>query len=216
MKKIGVTQRVSIIEDYGERRDCLDQAWTELLESFDFVPIPLPNTVSNVSDYLEAVDIEGVVLTGGNDIADLDSPSNPAPERDRFERTVIAYCLSREVPILGVCRGMQLLYTYFNGDLNHMSGHINQDHRISFDPSDGVDSDLQFPESTTVNSYHTYGIDPEDVPEELINIGKAPDGSIECFTHREHQLYGIMWHPERGSGHEIDDQLISYLFGGSR
>jgi len=60
--RLGLTQRVTIIEEYGERRDCLDQAWTTLLEEWGYQPVPLPNTIADVNTYLESLDLDGIVF----------------------------------------------------------------------------------------------------------------------------------------------------------
>jgi putative glutamine amidotransferase len=213
MTRIGITQRVSVVEEYGERRDCLDQEWTRYLESFDLVPIPLPNTVSDVSSYLNTLEIEGVILTGGNDLATVNSASNPAPERDGFERELIDYALEETMPLLGVCRGMQLLNVFFDGKLSTVDDHVATDHDITFD-GDNKLRNASFPEITTkVNSYHRYGIGEQGLAADLQVLAYASDGTIECCTHPDHPLYGVMWHPERGERCETDETILTRLFG---
>lgn len=214
MTRIGVTQRVSVVKEYGERRDCLDQAWTEYLESFGLVPIPLPNTVGDVSSYLDTLDIEGAILTGGNDLTHLDSATNSAPERDEFERELIDYALENDMPLLGVCRGMQLLNVYFGGGLSTVEGHVATTHDITFD-IDTKSRDLSLPDITTVNSYHGYGIKEQDVAADLHSLGRTNDSTIECLTHPDRPLYGVMWHPERDERFEIDEIILARLFGDS-
>jgi Predicted glutamine amidotransferases len=96
--RLGLTQRVTIIEEYGERRDCLDQAWTTLLEEWGYQPVPLPNTIADVNTYLESLDLDGIVLTSGNDLAHLEDAIVPAPERDEFESAVLDWALDRSRP----------------------------------------------------------------------------------------------------------------------
>lgn len=50
MKRIGLTQRVQVVPDRGERRDCLDQNWTRLLLSLEMLPLPLVNKVEYVDN----------------------------------------------------------------------------------------------------------------------------------------------------------------------
>lgn len=213
MIRLGLTQRVEVIEDYGERRDCLDQAWTTLLESEDFQPVPLPNQIKKVNRYLESLELDGIILTSGNDLASLDNPADPAPERDRFEEAIIEYALENRVPLLGVCRGLEFLAVAFGGSLSAVDGHVAEDHQITFESSETPFSGLTFPEQATVNSYHDFGIKADDVPAGLIILGRAADGTVECVAHELHPILGIMWHPERESPSEdLDQQILNAVF----
>ncbi len=210
MTRIGLTQRVSVVEDYGERRDCLDQEWTTLVENFGFTPIPLPNTVADPQSYLNALDVDGVILTSGNDLSTLDDPDVPAPERDEFEKAVLDSAIDEELPVLGVCRGLELINTYFGGSLTTVDGHVDQDHQIRFKD---VGEGLQLPSEATVNSYHGYGIDSKDIGDDLVTVGRVLDSTIEFVTHATHPIWGMMWHPERKSPSEkVDRQIINHIF----
>lgn len=215
-RRLGLTQRVAVIEEYDERRDCLDQAWTRLLEGWGYQPVPLPNTVADFGAYLDSLDLDGVILTSGNDLAHLKDAVVPAPERDEFESAVLDWALEGSVPVLGVCRGLELINHYFNGSLSRVEDHVATTHKITF--TDAVEKDtigLPFPEQMMVNSYHDYGITPADVAQPLNVLGTAPDDSIECLGHPDEPLLGIMWHPERDTpSSEIDQQVFEYLFRG--
>lgn len=221
MTRLGLTQRVTVIEEYGERRDCLDQAWTALLEGWDYQPLPLPNTVENVADYLDALALDGLVLTSGNDLAHLEDASEPAPERDRFERAALEWALDRDCPVLGVCRGLEFVNVYFGGELSAVSGHVATDHAVTF-PEEGLsipgrDRQLELPEEIRTNSYHDYGMTRKDVADALSIVATAPDGTIEGLRHDDHPLVAIMWHPERdGEATTFDRQLFDALFGGDK
>ena len=69
MKAVAITQRVSVVPAYGERRDCLDQAWTRFLAACGLLPVLLPNVTEVALALCEATGIGGLVLTGGNDLA---------------------------------------------------------------------------------------------------------------------------------------------------
>ena len=209
--RIGVTQRVSVIEEYGERRDCLDQAWILLLQELGYTPVPLPNRIApeNVRSYLNRLSIDGVVLTGGNDIAGYTDPETPAPARDAFERAVLDVAVETGLSVVGVCRGLELLNVYFGGDLSAVSDHVDVTHEISFVETNG----LSIPETITVNSYHNWGINQDDVAAELTVGGIAPDETVECLFHPSLPIWGIMWHPERDSpSATVDQQILRYVF----
>jgi len=59
-----------------------------------------------------------VGLDRGNDLGTIDGGSNVAPERDAFERTLLEFAIEHELPVLGVCRGAQLINVHFGGSLS--------------------------------------------------------------------------------------------------
>jgi len=195
MKRIGLTQRVDIIPSYGERRDALDQQWYSLLLKMNMLPIPLPNTSSElVSKLVEEFHLDGVIFTGGNSLSHLnESALDQAPERDMFELEMIRHALDIGLPLFGVCRGMQILNHYFGGVLKPISGHVANQHPIF-----SVDSDqhiLQY-----VNSFHDWAVPNSGLGDGLEIVAVDLQGNIEAFIHTQHKVAGIMWHPERKDG----------------
>nr|WP_246286574.1 gamma-glutamyl-gamma-aminobutyrate hydrolase family protein [Natronomonas gomsonensis] len=208
-----MTQRVSVVEDFGERRDCLDQEWTTLLEDLGHTPIPLPNSVNDGTSHLTEMELDSLVLTSGNDLSSLEYPANPAPERDRFETEALEYAIDTGLPVLGVCRGLELLNTYFGGSLASIDGHVATTHAVEFT---NEKSGFEFPNRVIVNSYHDYAIPMDGVGDELQVLGKSPDDSVECMVHSEYPIWGIMWHPERQSpSKNLDRQLLNHVLGGN-
>ena len=64
MKRIAVTQRVEIVPGYGERRDALDQRWTDFLASIDLLPLLVPNNPATLPGLLVDIPVDGILLTG--------------------------------------------------------------------------------------------------------------------------------------------------------
>ncbi len=209
MTRIGVTQRVEVVPSYGERRDCLDQAWTQLLARCGMVPVPLCNTVKDVEGYLRELDLGGVVLSGGNDLAHLGEGKRTAPERDAFERRLLASEAGRGLPILGVCRGLQIMVTADGGELVPVLGHVATSHALLAAPT----SPAWLRDRDTVNSYHSYGVQPDDLGPSWETVAKAPDGTVEAVVHRRLRRWAVMWHPERAPSDEQDVVLLRELFG---
>ncbi len=181
MKLIGVTQRVDIIESYGERRDALDQKWIEFLLTCGFIPIVLPNNVEACKQLLARVKLDGIILTGGNSLVNY---NGNAPERDMLERYLMDYAILSEIPLVGVCRGMQFIIDYFCGILEKVDRHIGVRHEI-------YNSDNH----RNVNSYHSWGA--LKVPTEIEVVSQSEDGVVEEIRHRRYKIYGMMYHPER-------------------
>ena len=204
MKRIGLTQRVEVVAGYYERRDCLDQSWINLLLELGYMPIPLPNIKDNNATvpYLQALSLDGVILTGGNDLSWTESP-RAAIERDQFESVLIDYCTAQKIAILGVCRGMQMLNVHFGGQLSSLAGHVSKNHEIKM--FDG--------HVFNVNSYHDWGISVENLAAEFKILGQSKDGYIEYCKHLKYPITAMMWHPERvNQDAQLGEQIIKETF----
>jgi putative glutamine amidotransferase len=193
--RIGITQRVEVSPRTVEARDCLDQRWAPLLEAIGVVPVPLANRVADPAAYLEALDLRGIVLSGGNDLACAPGARSAAPERDLFERAALAWALDSGRPVLGVCRGMQAINVFLGGRIEPVPGHAATRHRVL---ACGANP-FGWPESFEVNSYHDFGIPRGGIAPSFEAVATSDDGFIEAFRHVSARCAGIMWHPERES-----------------
>ncbi len=181
MTLIAVSQRVAVEPRYGERRDCLDQAWIRFLAACGFTPLPVPNAAAVVRALLESVPVCGILLTGGNDLAAL---GGDAPERDAAEAALLDIARDRDLPVMGVCRGMQVIQHSFGIGLKRVAGHVARRQVIAIE---GVPAE--------VNSYHNFGAIETAPP--LESWAVADDGVIKAVRHENRKIAGIMWHPER-------------------
>jgi gamma-glutamyl-gamma-aminobutyrate hydrolase PuuD len=198
MKAVAVTQRVSVIQDYGERRDCLDQAWTKFLAVCGLLPVLLPNNSEAAVALCERTGIDGLVLTGGNDLAAF---GGDAPERDAVENAVLDLAERRGMPVLGVCRGMQMIQHRLGIPLRRVEGHVSRSQVIRIEG-----------EAREVNSYHCFGALDSRPPLEVWAV--ADDGVIKAVRHSALPVTGIMWHPERRAPFSPDDiALFQRVFG---
>lgn len=192
MKRIGVTQRVEIVKEYNERRDCLDQRWADFLFNLGYIAVPLPNVMpARVSSLVKALQLDAVLLSGGNSIARLNPTAvDAAPERDAFEETLLSVVSEEPLPIIGVCRGMQMINLYYGGGVTKLSNHVATRHQL-ITQSDSYVMPRQ------VNSYHHWGIPPDALSSQLRSLACDTEGLIESFDSKTQRLLGIMWHPER-------------------
>ncbi len=191
MKRIAITQRVEIIESINERRDALSQEWCELADACRFIPVLIPNNPDIAVKILEELGIDGIILSGGNDLA---AYGGNAPERDNTEAALIRYSVGKNIPLLGVCRGAQMLLHYFGARLEKIEGHVRTNHILTTGKS--------------VNSFHGFGA--KTAPACIEVIEKSEDYVIEEFTHNEYKnIYGIMWHPERY--HPFRDEDLKFI-----
>jgi N5-(cytidine 5'-diphosphoramidyl)-L-glutamine hydrolase len=181
MKKVAITQRVSVVPEYGERRDCLDQAWPRFMTACGLMPLALPNVFEVAMALCAAADITGLVLTGGNDLAAL---GGDAPERDAVENALLDLAERRGLPVLGVCRGMQVIQQRSSIPLCRVEGHVTRHQIIRVDG-----------EPTKVNSYHRFAAFESRPPLDVWAV--ADDGVVKAIRHAARSTTGIMWHPER-------------------
>lgn len=204
MLKIGISQRIVNAENYDEKRDALSHEWASFLEKLEIIPILIPNSLVDANIFLQQFHFDGIILSGGDDIG-------KNPERDSTEKTIIEYSLKNNIPILGICRGMQLLNSYFGGTIskNPDSSHVNKPHPLNIN----ADPFLKFlPESIDVNSFHNNMINQENLAKGLLVFAiDTRDNSIEGIYHETLPILGIMWHPER-SQNQINTSLLTNFF----
>lgn len=189
--RIGISLRVINAQNYNEKRDVLSQDWPIFLEKLHLNPIFIPNSLSNVKSYLSEMNVDGLILSGGDNLGDY-------PERDKTEKEILDYAIQNKIPVLGVCRGMQIINHYFGGttEQSHDSYHVRKNHLVeiinsSF--SSSLNSNL-----ILVNSFHYNLIQKNTLGKDLEPFAVVKsDKTIEGFFHTAFPIFGVMWHPER-------------------
>ncbi len=204
--RIALTQRVEDLPDRGERRDALDQRWAELVEEVDATPVLVPNRLGDPAGFIAASGVSLLVLTGGNDLSHLPGASGAAPERDRTERALLDAAVAARLPVLGVCRGLQLMVDNAGGTLMPLEGHVATRHPVAVPDGRG----WPLVDGREVNSFHDWGAAPDGVVG-LDVLATAPDGTVEALCHRELPQVAVMWHPERAPEHPADLELLRAL-----
>jgi len=179
---IAISQRVDLWSDRGEQRDALDQRLCLWMLAAGCLPVPVPNAWGKPDDlqiWLHTIKPQGVFLSGGNDIGHI-------TERDSTECCLLDYARDHLLPVLGICRGMQLMSVWAGGCLRTVEGHVRTRHRLQC--LDGL-----LPRE--VNSFHNMAL--EECPPGFEVTGRSEDGIIEAFRHQSLPWEGWMWHPER-------------------
>lgn len=151
--------------------------------------------------------LDGLVLPGGPDI-DPRRYGHPPGEsvfvdrvRDDFELALVGATLAAGKPILGICRGLQILNVHFGGTLvQHVAAHGVFDepanhhaHVVSLDPGSTIGRLMG--DRLQVNSLHHQAV--EVLGTELRAVGWAEDGVIEAVESREHRAVAVQWHAEK-------------------
>ncbi|MDQ0712185.1 putative glutamine amidotransferase [Streptomyces luteogriseus] len=162
--------------------------------------------------------LDGLVIAGGPDVEPVRYGAEreprtgpPAPERDAWELALIEAALSAGVPLLGICRGMQLLNVALGGTLvQHIDGHaevmgVFGGHAVK--PVPGSLYAGVVPEETYVPTYHHQAVDR--LGEGLVPSAYAADGTVEAVELPSADwVLGVQWHPEMGEDVRVMRALV--------
>jgi len=219
-------------ETHGGRRfDSTPREYVTAVLQAGGVPLLIPPAPREIAKRAVA-SFDGLLLTGGGDIspdhygaAREEKTSGIDNERDRSELALVAAALERGIPVLGVCRGAQLVNVAFGGTLRQHLDDANgirhtrprrryeTVHRILLEPESLLAGLLERRE-LDVNSMHHQGI--ELLGDHLQPMGRAEDGLVEVIENRERRVLAVQWHPECLPREKASKRLFSWLIEESR
>ncbi len=208
--KIGLSLRLTQEKKYSEERDALAHDWYEFMaENLPEVSwILMPNIGPRIFSYIKSWNIDGFILTGGNDLGE-------SLLRDETEKHILEFALANKFPAFGVCRGMQMIQHYFGGELKAHAdaSHIAKNHFIKLVASHLIPQNIN--KKYEVNSFHNFGVKKADLAAGLEALALTRDGLwIEALAHSNEKVAGIQWHPERkGIDPQLSCQIIRKFFG---
>ena len=150
--------------------------------------------------------LDGLVITGGPDVDPAryneqpqEKTDKPRVQRDAWELALLSAALERDIPVLAICRGAQLLNVLYGGSLfQHIEDHkgsaaVYRSTQVTLDPASLPGSILG--PSVAVSCYHHQAIDR--LGDGLAVTGRAPDGRIEAVVASDRTfVVGVQWHPE--------------------
>ncbi|MFZ9688457.1 MAG: gamma-glutamyl-gamma-aminobutyrate hydrolase family protein, partial [Phycisphaerales bacterium] len=207
-----------LVDDGGRLRHRLNDTYVQAVLRAGGTPLILPCVAGERARMLEAVD--GVVMTGGDDIDTraLGIPLHPAaecmlPERQESEFATLRWLDEHpNVPVLGICLGMQLMGVHRGCRLiQHLHDEIADGERHRHDRIHAVESLLG---NGPVASWHHQALGDAG-PFEL--IGRSDDGVIEAIRDPGRPFYvGVQWHPERTPDRLMGDGIVQRLVEASR
>jgi len=194
---------IGITASIDESKHYLNRVYVDAIEQAGGVPLILPAS-HHVKQFLDIID--GLLLSGGGDI-DGSFFGQPTHEkandiwkgRDKAEIEMVQLAYYRNIPILGICRGLQVLNVALGGNIvQHIEGHKQLEPRNVPTHSvhiSGILAKIMGVTDIVVNSIHHQAVDK--IAGGLQICATAPDGIIEAlYDANKPFVLGVQWHPE--------------------
>jgi putative glutamine amidotransferase len=197
-------------------------AYVRAIERAGGRPLVVPPSEDAIEETLSVLD--GIVFSGGGDLDPELYDAQPHPEtdearevRDRAEMALLSAALERDMPVLAVCRGSQVLNVARGGDLVQHLPEVLGHERHRHTPGEWSDHDVELePESRVggvlgdrapVKSHHHQGYGR--IGEGLRETGWADDGTVEALEDPSKRFaVGVLWHPEEGEDMALFEALV--------
>jgi gamma-glutamyl-gamma-aminobutyrate hydrolase PuuD len=197
-------------------------AYVEAVKRAGGRPLLVPPSEDGIEETLDALD--GLLFSGGSDLdpdlygAEAHPETNGVrPERDRAELALLEAALARDMPVLAVCRGSQVLNIARGGDLVQHLPEVVGDEKHKHTPGVFADHDVDLERGThleallgeraPVKSHHHQGYGR--IGEGLVEAARAEDGTVEALEDPSRRFaLGVLWHPEAGEDFALFEALV--------
>jgi putative glutamine amidotransferase len=221
---VGITTYVTPAQfgPWNEEAALVPAIYVRAVERSGGRPLLVPPSDGGVEETLNSLD--GLIFSGGSDLDPNVYGQEPHPEtkdvvpaRDRAELALLQAALARDMPVLAICRGSQILNVATGGDLvQHLPDDIGHD-RHKHTPGVFADHDVVVDESTRlggllgahapVKSHHHQGFGR--LGEGLRAAAHADDGAVEAVEDPSRRFaLGVLWHPEAGEDMNLFEALV--------
>jgi gamma-glutamyl-gamma-aminobutyrate hydrolase PuuD len=222
---IGITTYVTSARfgSWEELTSLVPQDYVNAIEKAGGRPLLVPPSDDGIGETLDALD--GVIFSGGSDLDPEMYGQEAHPEtygiveqRDRAELALLEAALARDMPVLAICRGSQILNVALGGDLvqhlpdvvgdekhKHTAGEY-ADHEVDVHPETRLGALLG--ERAPVKSHHHQGFG--QLGEGLQEAARADDGTVEALEDPSRRFtIGVLWHPEAGEDMRLFEELVT-------
>ena len=197
-------------------------AYVQQVEAAGGRPLLVPPSAEALEETLDALD--GILFSGGSDVDPAEyghdahaETTGTRPDRDRGELALLRAALDRDMPMLAICRGSQVLNVARGGDLVQHLPEVVGDEKHKHTPGVFADHDVEVKEGTRlaeligdrapVKSHHHQGYGK--LGEGLVEAARAEDGTIEALELPEKRFaVGVLWHPEEGEDAALFRALV--------
>ena len=202
-------------------------AYVQAIEGAGGRPLLVPPSENGVEETLDA--LHGLILSGGSDLEPETYGHEPhpetksiAPERDRAELALLQAALARDLPVLAVCRGSQVMNVALGGDLVQHLPEVVGDEKHRHTPGEFSDHDVDLEPGTRlasllgdrapVKSHHHQGFGR--LGEGLQEAARAEDGTLEAIEDPQRRFaLGVLWHPEEAEDLRLFEALVQEARG---
>ena len=211
---------IGISANYGDNNSKLAENYYKSVVAVGGVPVIIP-----VTDDLATIEaivgrLDGILLSGGGDMHPRYYNEDPIPEngipdelRDRYDVTLIKSAVEYQLPVLGICRGMQVINTVFGGSLYQdinvqyadkkpMCHSQNEERSVTTQTASVVTDSLLYSivscNTLPINSIHHQAV--KRIADGFRAVAFADDGICEAIESLYYPILGVQWHPEHLSG----------------
>ncbi|MDH6314190.1 membrane dipeptidase [Parabacteroides sp. PFB2-10] len=224
--------RIGISANRKDGLSCIAETYVQSVLQAGGVPVLIP-VITDIKALTAIVEsLDGLVMSGGGDINPLYLQEEPIPQlqdvdtfRDEYDLILLRLAANRQIPIMGICRGHQILNVAFGGSvyqdiysqtdrslLKHSQTLARElpSHTVNIEDIDSKLRKLLKKETLFVNSFHHQAI-KEPAPG-FIATATAPDAINEAMEHPEKEIFSVQWHPEAmaANGDEVMKTLFAY------
>lgn len=188
------------------------------------IPVVIPRFGTDAQFDVLVSKLDVLVMTGGEDLKPSRYGARPSPklgavnvERDDFDFRLLAAARRRNLPVIGICRGCQLLNVAFGGTLwQDLPSefpvkdvqHRNVYHNLRIDPNSRF-AQVTGVTNALVNSSHHQAV--KDLAPGFRIVGRAPDGVVEVIECDTYPALGVQFHPEKLVCDDKDDSLAAFF-----
>jgi len=208
---------------WEEETALVPAAYVRAIELAGGRPLLVPPSLDAIEETLDRLD--GLVFSGGSDLDPelYGQESHPetngiVQERDHAEIALLRAALERDMPVLAICRGSQVLNVALGGDLVQHLPEVIGDEKHKHTPGQFADHDVDLVPDTRlhdilgehapVKSHHHQGYGK--LGEGLREAARAEDGTIEALEDPDRRFaLGVLWHPEAGEDFALFDALVN-------
>jgi putative glutamine amidotransferase len=208
---------------WEEEAALIPAAYVNAIEAAGGRPLLVPPSTEAIEETLDRLD--GLLFSGGSDLDPevYGQEAHPetngiVPERDRAEIALLRAALERDMPVLAVCRGSQVLNVALGGDLVQHLPEIVGDEKHKHTPGEFADHDVDLVTGTRVQeilgdhapvkSHHHQGYGK--IGDGLREAARAEDGTIEALEDPSRRFaMGVLWHPEAGEDLALFEALVA-------